>query len=154
MHDVQELPDGLNFEAGRITARFGVVAAAGFQAVPDVLIFHQRDLGLSSEELNVILNIWVHWYAPERTPFPSAKTIGKRMGVSERTVERYLTKLRRKKFLKKTWNGRKRTRTKKGHDLAPLIERLAPLAQERLQARQQRLRENKHVVGVNRGRGG
>jgi hypothetical protein len=86
-----DLPDELDFQRGRITDRFGVVAAAGYQPLPDVLLFHQHELGLSSEVLNVALHILAHWYAPERLPFPSAKTIARRMGVSERTIERYLT---------------------------------------------------------------
>jgi hypothetical protein len=92
-----ELPDKLDFRTGRVTERLGVVAAAGYQPLPDVLLFHQKELGLSSEELNVTLHILAHWYAPERLPFPSAKTIARRMGVADRTVERYLTSLRKKR---------------------------------------------------------
>jgi hypothetical protein len=97
---IPELPDELDFERGRITARFGVVADAGYQPLPDVLLFHQCELGLTSE-FNVALHILAHWYAPERLPFPSAKTIARRMGVGERTIERYLTSLRKEGFFVK-----------------------------------------------------
>jgi DNA-binding MarR family transcriptional regulator len=141
-----ELPDDLDFERGRVTARFGVVAAAGYQPLPDVLLFHQCELGLTSEELNVALHILAHWYAPERLPFPSAKTIARRMGVGERTVERYLTSLRKKGLLVKHRQP-KGARRRKGHDLSPLIERLKPLAHQRLEERRQRLREAKIFGG-------
>jgi DNA-binding MarR family transcriptional regulator len=135
-----ELPDKLDFRTGRVTERLGVVAAAGYQPLPDVLLFHQKELGLSSEELNVTLHILAHWYAPERLPFPSAKTIARRMGVADRTVERYLTSLRKKGYLVK-YRHPKGARRRKGHDLSPLIERLKPLAQQRLDERRARLRE-------------
>jgi len=139
---VPSLPDELDFQTGRVTARFGIVAAAGFQPLPDVLLFHQSELRLSSEELNVVLHILAHWYAPERLPFPSAKTIARRMGVGERTVERYLTSLRRKGYLVK-YRHPKGMRRRKGHDLSPLIERLKPLAAARLEERRTRLREER-----------
>jgi biotin operon repressor len=137
---IPQLPDELDFQPGRVTERFGVVAAAGYQPLPDVLLFHQSDLGLTSEELNVVLHILAHWYAPERLPFPSAKTIARRMGVGERTVERYLTSLRKKGYLVK-YRHPKGARRVKGHDLAPLIECLKPLALSRLEDRRLRLRE-------------
>ncbi|MHC6158230.1 helix-turn-helix domain-containing protein [Bradyrhizobium elkanii] len=144
--NIPVLPDDLDFERGRVTARFGVVAAAGYQPLPDVLLFHQSELGLNSEELNVALHILAHWYAPERLPFPSAKTIARRMGVGERTVERYLTSLRKKGFLVK-YRHPKGVRRRKGHDLSPLIDRLKPLAQQRLEDRRQRLGGHK-AVGI------
>jgi biotin operon repressor len=88
-----------------------------------------------------------HWYAPDRLPFPSAKTIARRMGVGERTVERYLTSLRKKGFLVK-YRHPKGARRRKGHDLSPLIERLKPLAHQRLEERRQRLRATQKVSEV------
>ena len=137
--DTTPLPNVLDFQPGRVTERFGVVAAAGYQPLPDVLLFHQHELGLSSEELNVVLNILAHWYAPERLPFPSAKTIGRRMGVSPRTIERYLMQLRKKGFLVKQ-RPLMGMRPKKQHDLTPLIKRLEPLARKRLEERRERRR--------------
>jgi hypothetical protein len=115
-------------EDGRISARLGVVAEAGFQPLPDVLLFHQSELGLRSEDLNVLLNIMAHWYLPERMPFPRPTTIAKRMGVSERTVQRTLTRLRKLGVIGKTKNADGR----QAIDLTPLMTRLEPLARKRL----------------------
>jgi hypothetical protein len=114
-------------EKGRVKDRFGVVADAGFQPLPDVLLFNQAELGLRSEDLNVLLHVTAHWYLPERMPFPRAATIAKRMGVSERTVQRTLTRLRKLGLIGKVKNPDGRPAI----DLAPLIQRLTPFAKKR-----------------------
>jgi predicted transcriptional regulator len=112
---------------GRVRERFGVVADAGFQPLPDMLIFHQADLGLSSEELNVLLNILAHWYDSERMPYPRVSTIAKRMGVSERTVQRSLSRLRTRGFLQKASGDG--VRVPISYDPNPLVEKLKPYAE-------------------------
>jgi hypothetical protein len=52
------------------------------------------------------------------------------MGSSERTVERYLTELRRKGFLRKEHTQKGGRKQRKAHDLKPLIERLNVLSFE------------------------
>ncbi len=118
---------------GRVRARFGVVADPGFQPLPDVLLFHQADLGMTSEELNVLLNVTAHWYEPSRMPFPRPTSIARRMGSSERTVLRHLQSLRAKGLIEKV-KGHSATGTP-SYDLAPLLEKLRPFAQKRLAAR-------------------
>lgn len=115
---------------GRVRERFGKVADPGFQPVPDVLLFHQADLELSSEELNVLLNLMAHWYEPERMPFPRAATIAHRMGVSERTVQRLLSRLCKRGFIAKI--KEQNVTGAKAYDLRPLIKKLGPYAQKRL----------------------
>lgn len=118
-------------ETGRVTARFGEAAKAGYQPVPDVLLFHQAELGLRSEDLNVLLQITAHWIDADRMPFPRPSTIAKRMDVSERTIQRSLTRLRKLGLLGKTKNADGRP----AFDLTPLVERLRPLAQKRIALR-------------------
>jgi DNA replication protein DnaD len=112
---------------GRVQDKFGEVADAGYQPIPDVLLLHQRELGLGSEDLNVLLQITTHWYFPEKMPFPRTSTIAKRMGVSVRSVQRSLSKLRRLGLIGKT-----RTDGRPAHDLKPLVEKLRPFARKRL----------------------
>lgn len=121
--------EGLDFiprYLGRVRARFGLVSDAGFQPVPDMLLFHQAELGVSSEELNVLLNVLAHWYDPERVPYPRVTSIAKRMGVSERSVQRALASLR-KKGLVNVVKKASPTGTP-GYDVTPLVDRLRPLA--------------------------
>jgi DNA replication protein DnaD len=117
--------------ARRVQAKFGVVADAGFQAVPDVLLLHQAELNLRSEDLNVLLQITTHWYVPEKMPFPWTSTIAKRMGVSTRSVQRSLRRLVKLKLIGKV----RREDRKIAYDLKPLVTKLEPLARRRLELR-------------------
>ena len=79
-----------------IEARWGssvTRGAAGFTAVPSVLIRYQSELGLSSTELVVLLNVITHWWRADELPFVRPATIAKRMEVDRRTVERALLSL-------------------------------------------------------------
>jgi predicted transcriptional regulator len=121
--------------AGRIRDRFGVVADAGYQPLPDMLLFHQVELKLSSEDLNVLLNLMAHWYEPERWPFPKAKTIGERMGVSERTVHRSLKRMQKNGVIKKIARGGDGMGFRGGYDLRPVLQKLSIYATEKIAAR-------------------
>jgi hypothetical protein len=124
-----ETPVAIVYPApGRVAARYGIVAEAGFQPVPDVLLFHQSELGVRSEDLNVLLNITAHWYFPERMPYPHPASIAKRMGVSVRTVQRSLTRLRKLGLLGKS---KKNAEGRMAFDITPLVEKLQPLAKKR-----------------------
>ncbi|MFI0844351.1 helix-turn-helix domain-containing protein [Mesorhizobium sp. IMUNJ 23232] len=117
----------------RISERWGLVAEIGYQAVPDVLILRQSELGLTSAELNVMLNLTAHWWRSQDFVFPGAATIARRMNVTQRTVQRIISSLARKGFIRKC-------RTAKGEiffDLAPLKEKLIPLAEKSLREKRQ-----------------
>lgn len=116
----------------RIYDRYGDVSAAGFQPLPDVLLFHQAELGLRSEDLNVLLNILAHWYHPGSMPYLRTSTIAKRMGVSSRSVQRSLQRLREQKLLARGEDTREGER----FDVTPLLERLTPYAHKRIAIRQ------------------
>lgn len=77
-----------------MVAKWGEAANAGFQIIPDVLVKNQKRLGLSPTELVVLINLTMHWWYPERKPFPRSRTIAARMGVEVRTVQRALAQLR------------------------------------------------------------
>lgn len=116
---------------GRVQARFGLAADAGFLPLPDVVLFYQCELGIKSEDLNVLLNVLVHWYTPDQMPFPRVTTIAKRMGVSDRSVQRSLSRLRKLGLIGKAKNSAGR----EVYDLKPLVEKLAPYARKRLALR-------------------
>lgn len=125
----QSLPPAVHAEPGRVAARLGFeIAGAGFQPLPDVLLFHQVELGLRSEDLNVLLNILAHWYFPERMPYPHPNTIAKRMGVSLRTVQRSMTRLRKLEMIGK---GAKNQDGRMTIDVTPMLDKLRPFAKKR-----------------------
>lgn len=115
-------------QVNRVAERYGDAGKAGWSPLPDVLLFNQRKLELNSEDLNVLLNMMAHYYSPGAMPFVRPNVIAKRMGVSTRSVQRSITRLRKKNLIAKA-SGPKRQVI---HDLTPLIAKLRPLAQERL----------------------
>lgn len=137
--NAQKLSSETPFETFRISERWEVVAEAGYQALPDVLLFAQSELGLTSEELNVLLNLTAHWWRPKDVVFPRANTIASRMGVSARTVQRILKSLQAKGFIVKS-------RAADGRpvfDVTPTRVLLTPFAMKRIEGKRQaaKLRE-------------
>ena len=107
-----------------VYAKYGEASIAGFQPVPDLLLKYQSELGLSSTDLTVLLNVLMHWWYPEKKPYPRSTTISGRMGVNLRTVQRSLQKIIFLGLLR-------RERDANGWsflDPAPLVEKLQQLA--------------------------
>jgi hypothetical protein len=47
---------------------------AGWTAIPQVFLTHQRRLGLDPLDLNILLQLAKHWWDPGNPPFPSTAT--------------------------------------------------------------------------------
>jgi predicted transcriptional regulator len=109
-----------------VYAKYGEASIAGFQAVPDLLLKHQCELGLSPTDLAVLLNVLMHWWYPEKKPFPRSTTIAKRMGVTPRTVQRSLQQLEELGLLVREKDAGGPTYL----DPAPLVEKLGALAKK------------------------
>lgn len=109
-----------------VYAKFGEASIAGFQAVPDLLLKHQQHLGLSSTDLNVLLNVLMYWWYPEKKPYPRSMTIAKRMGVSARTVQRSLVQMESKGLLIRESEGSGPSYL----NPMPLVARLSELARK------------------------
>ena len=85
-------------------------------------------LGLTSAELNVYLNIFMHWYDAGRLPFPATSTIAKRMGATQRHVQRLIDSLAKKGMLEKV-PGERRGDPKQ-YDVRPLLLKLQHRAKQ------------------------
>lgn len=122
-----------------VYAKYGEVSIAGFQAVPDLLLKNQATLGLSTTDLVVLLNVLMHWWYPTQKPFPRSTTIAKRMGVSQRTVQRSLIQMESLGMLRRI---KEEDRTYL--DPGPLVDKLLELtkADTDYQIRRQRRDEN------------
>lgn len=81
--------------------KWGEVARAGFQTVPDALLIKQHDLGLDQTDMIVLLNLTSYWWFRDLPPFPRTNVIAKRMGVTARTVQRVLKKLEEKDYIRR-----------------------------------------------------
>ena len=147
-HLASEQPEATH--ESRVNERYGDAAKAGWQPLPDVLLFHQKDLKLKSEDLNVLLNLMAHYYRKEEMPFIRPNVIAKRMGVSMRSVQRSITRLRQQGHIDRYRHPKHKRIV---HDLTPLIERLRPFAEMRLADRERRRLMNSGVAQMERAPG-
>jgi DNA-binding transcriptional regulator YhcF (GntR family) len=90
-----------------VAERWGDAITAGFTPVPNALLRAQAKLGLSANDIVVLLNILMHWWHRDRLPYPRPLAIAKRSGLQIRTVQRSLRSLEEKGLI-----TRLRTRTK------------------------------------------
>lgn len=104
-----------------IAERWGPAVDAGFLAVPNILVRSQDKLGLTPNDLVVVLNIILHWWHRDRRPAPRSTAIAKRTGLGPRTVQRSLNKLEKKGLISRVRIARDRTE----YNLEGLIGQLA-----------------------------
>lgn len=118
--------------------KWGDALTPGFQILPDLVLKAQGTLGLSCVEVIVLENVLMNWWVRDALSFPTARTISRRMGTSERTVRRSLKRLVNKRILKKVCRGeldsgdptRKKLPpgTRFLYDPSPLVRRLCAMA--------------------------
>ena len=93
-----------------VAGRWGDAVASGFTVVPNSLLRAQAVLGLTPNDVVVLLNLLTHWWHRDRLPFPRTSTIAKRSGLSNRTVQRSLKTLQRKGLVRKILGADQRSR--------------------------------------------
>lgn len=91
-----------------------------FVAVPMDLLRHQGDLGLSSSDLVLIVNLAAHRWKSGQVVYPSNATLAKRTGMSEQTIQRILKRLQDAGLLRRV----RHPEGGRAFDLSPLVERL------------------------------
>ena len=112
-----------------ISVRFGdEIMQAGFTAVPNLLLNHYAELGISPTEMVFIVHIWQYWWT-DRDPYPALKSIADKMGTSLRQARRYAESLKDKQLLK----VRERRMPELGqvtneYDFSPLLRALLALS--------------------------
>ena len=115
-----------------IQTRWGssvTTGAAGFTAVPSVLIRYQHELGLSATELVVLLNVITHWWRAEELPYVRPTTIARRMGVDRRTVDRALRSIEGKGLVQRLApESRDGRTTVRRFELDGLVQKLEAIA--------------------------
>ena len=81
--------------AARLRGLWGgaITERSGFVAVPMSLLKLQSKLGLDPVDLGVLVNLLGYRWTSEAGVFPRNSIISKRMGVSERTVQRSTQKM-------------------------------------------------------------
>ncbi|MEW6639016.1 MAG: helix-turn-helix domain-containing protein [Pseudomonadota bacterium] len=130
--------------------------AAGWTAMPSVIIEKQEALGLDAIDMNIILHLSHYWWTPDNLPHPSVETIAKAVGVTPRTIQKRIKALHELGLLEReerryTHHGS----TTNKYGFKGLIEKATPFAQEKLaeiqqkqQAKQERLARKKPKLTV------
>lgn len=109
------------------------VIAAGYTAIPDVLVRYQQRLKLKPLDVNVLLHLLSYWWRSDEFPRPSKGTLATAIDVDPSTVRRCLQKLEKAGYLTRVERrtaGGSRPNT---YNLSGLVTALQPLAAEELE---------------------
>jgi DNA-binding transcriptional regulator YhcF (GntR family) len=113
--------------------------AAGWVALPTIILERQEALGLDALDINIILHIAKHWFEPGNLPHPSKGSIAKAMQVTPRTVQKRISRLHDEGFLRRIERrgpkGSRGSQTSE-FEFTGLIEKATPHAVEALQQRE------------------
>ena len=101
----------------------------GFTIVPNLLLSHQEELGLPGLQCLLLIHLLTYWWESGKNPYPSKAVLARRMGVSERQIQRYISDLIKNGFLRRK---REDLLSKSGRfilsfDLSGLVEKLRSL---------------------------
>jgi DNA-binding transcriptional regulator YhcF (GntR family) len=115
--------------------------AAGWTAIPTVLLERQHRLGLQPLDLNIILQLAKHWWHADQPPFPAKGTIARCIGVSPRTVQRRLSALVQAKLIERIRRkGSLGGTGSNAYTFVGLIRKATPHAEEMKEQRAERVR--------------
>ncbi|MGR9140725.1 helix-turn-helix domain-containing protein [Rhizobium leguminosarum] len=108
------------------------VAERGFAQIPNYLLllnsFLDDEKRLTPVEMLVLLQLVGSWWQKDNLPFPSMATLAKRAGVSERQVQRAVTRLVKDEFIAKVKRRNQGIIASNAYDLAPLVTLLEQVA--------------------------
>ena len=121
--------------AARLRGLWGdaITERSGFVAVPMSLLKLQSKLGLDPVDLGVVVNLLGYRWTSEAGVFPRNSIIAKRMGVSERTVQRSTQKMIKLGLITRTLDVEGR-RVLKLDTLVALVAKLTPSTEWRADA--------------------
>jgi DNA-binding transcriptional regulator YhcF (GntR family) len=134
----KEVKEGLR----QLQQRWGTeLVAAGWVALPTIILERQDALGLDPLDINVILHIAKHWFEAGNLPHPSKGSIAKAMQVTPRTIQKRFSKLDGLGFVQRIERrgpkGTKGSQTSK-FDFSGLIKEATPFAVEALRERKEK----------------
>jgi len=103
--------------------------ACGYTVVPDVLLEHMGELGLTPTELVVMLQVMRFWWRADQLPFPSKHTLAQAMGMTDKNVQKVIGRLHEKGWMKRIMRRRARDRHESNrYDFAQLVATLRDCA--------------------------
>jgi hypothetical protein len=104
------------------------VMALGFVIVPSLLFRAQQRLKITPTQLAVLMHLAEYWWEAGRYPHPSKKTLGDRVGLSARQVQRCIKELEDAQLVKRVERRQlHKGKTSNFYDLSGLIDKLKEL---------------------------
>jgi predicted transcriptional regulator len=118
----------------RIAKKWGAtLTSAGWTALPNVIFQRQRALGLSTLDINILLQLTAYWWESSNLPHPSKTTIANAIGVTPRTIQKRIAEMEKAGFIKRVARKSERTGSATNlYDFSGLISSCEPFAQEEL----------------------
>jgi len=100
------------------------VMSHGYCIFPSILLQAQSRLGVSAQEMVVLLQLAEHWWRADSKVFPKKEVIAQRVGLSSRQVQRHIQRLEELKLVERKERYRGGLRTSNEYDLKGLVEKL------------------------------
>jgi predicted transcriptional regulator len=107
-----------------------VMDCCGFCILPSLLLRAQRRLGLSATQLALVIQLIDFWWTEDKIPWPKKETIGQRLNLSDKQIQRLVRGLEQHGYVKRIARKTRHGRTSNGYDLSGLVSKLQELAPE------------------------
>lgn len=102
-----------------------VVMSHGFCIFPSILLQAQGRLGVSAQEMVVLLQLAEHWWTAESKVYPSKEVIAQRIGLGPKQVQRHVKRLEELKLVQRKERYKSGgNRTSNEYDLSGLVAKL------------------------------
>jgi len=107
------------------------VIQCGFTIVPSVLLQCQERLGISGQQLAILIHLLDYWWDPASKPWPSKEKIADRMQISTKQVQRHMRALEQAGYVRREerYNARG-GQTSNSYDLTGLVQKMKLLGEE------------------------
>lgn len=106
------------------------VMSHGYCIFPSILLQAQSRLGVSAQEMLVLLQLAEHWWRADGKVFPKKEVIAQRVGLSTRQVQRHIQRLEELKLVKREERYRGGLRTSNIYNLKGLVDKLKAIEPE------------------------
>ena len=78
-----------------------LMAAAGWTALPSLILDKQPALGIDSLDLNILLQLAKYWWKKDDLPYPAKETLSELIGVSPSTIRRHIKRMEAEGLIKR-----------------------------------------------------
>jgi DNA-binding transcriptional ArsR family regulator len=103
----------------------------GFTIVPTAIFEAQQRLGLNSTQFAIVLQLASYWWEADERPWPSKKSLGERLDLSPRQVQRHIAALEKAGLVKRIERRRPgKGKTSNEYDLTGLVEKLGVIVED------------------------